>query len=158
IWQHHVLDWLTGQSLGILCLYFIANPADDHGALHEIHPRIASRYMLAAAALVVLGIFLLPYGMLLFWPAFALTVGAAAYLGIGSRVFHKRDGQVSGAAKWALAPFMLTERLLRLPYWRGRNAYDQIAPGLWVGRRLNRFEASRFLQTTGVRAVLDLTA
>jgi hypothetical protein len=49
----------------------------------------------------------------------------------------------------------ILERVLRLPYMRGQ-AYCELIPGLWIGRRLGCAEATRFLSESNATAVLDL--
>ncbi len=107
--------------------------------------RVAGPSPAAIAAALVLG-----------WAALAAVIVAVGYAGLGPGVFGKvPDGQ---RALWA--------RLLLLPYFAGvscvrwlqrtltgERAYDEVAPGLYVGRLV----PTRGLPPD-VRLVVDLTA
>jgi len=93
-------------------------------------------------------------GWLLLWPGANLGVVAAGYFGLGSAVCVKRpDGRL---AWWSvlLLPYLA---VLWLAWWLGRllrrnPPYEQLAPGIWIGRRLGSDE-----QPPEIAAVVDLT-
>src|SRR3954469_17281813 len=88
--------------------------------------------------LVVLGVVLGGGWLLLLWPGVSFLLVAAAYAGLGPRVYGKRaDGRLAGWAVLVLLPFLL---LTWLVWHLGRlvqrgPACHEIAPGLWLGRR-----------------------
>jgi len=92
-------------------------------------------------------------GWLLLWPAVSLAMVAAGYLGLGGCVCGKRpDGRLSW---WSvlLLPYLLAGWLAwGLARLRGHVAYEQLAPDIWIGRRLGRDE-----QPPQIAAVVDLT-
>lgn len=88
--------------------------------------------------------------------ALAFLVVAAAYLGLGPRVFLKSSRGRLHPASWLwLWPFYLLNGLLFNAYHRlyRRAAYTEIIPGLYLGRRLGAGEA----RALGACGVLDLT-
>ena len=96
------------------------------------------------------------WGWVFLWPAATLAACAAGYLGAGAGVFGKRpDGSRALWATLLMAPYILgawlTWRALRL--WRREPAYQELVPGLFIGRRLLGHELPRTIHT-----VVDLTA
>jgi protein-tyrosine phosphatase len=95
-------------------------------------------------------------GSALLWPALSFAVVAAAYLGVGARVFGKRrDGTLAWECATGLLPYLLcTWATWHLVRWvRREPPFHEIAPGLLVGRRLRPRE-----MPAGVQTVVDLTA
>ena len=112
---------------------------------------------LLVVAIALLEIFLLGgWAWLLAWPALAFAWVAAGYLGLGPRVFSKRrDGSIAPVALVAIFPFFgflwMLWHLHRLI--SKEPAYNEIVPGLWLGRRLLPYEMPE-----GCQRVIDLTA
>jgi protein phosphatase len=98
-----------------------------------------------------------PWGVLLLWPMLALIIVASAYFGLGPVIFHKADGRLHWSARLVLAPCLLGQQLSLLYYKRQGRAWDEVTPGVWIGRVLNDREAAAATQL-GLTAVLDLTA
>jgi hypothetical protein len=95
-------------------------------------------------------------GSLLLWPALSFALVAAAYLGLGARVFGKRrDGTLAWECVAGLLPYLLfTWAAWHLSRWvRREPPFHRIAPGLLAGRRLLQRE-----MPPEVRTVVDLTA
>jgi protein-tyrosine phosphatase len=95
-------------------------------------------------------------GSLLLWPALSFALVAAAYLGLGARVFGKRrDGTLAWECVAGLLPYLLfTWAVWHLSRWvRREPPFHRIAPGLLAGRRLLPRE-----MPAEVRTVVDLTA
>jgi len=89
---------------------------------------------LAALACILGGL-----GLLLLWPGISILVLAAAYAGLGPGLYGKRpDGRMAWWAVLLLLPYLLLtwaswhiQRLLsREP------CCNEVAPGLWIGRRV----------------------
>lgn len=124
----------------------------------ERHVVVALWYTLGAILAGVLGWLFLPWGVAFAWPALALGLVAAAYMGRGSAIFGKRGGRLALRARLVLAPYLLGLWLSRCYFARNRHAYESIAPGVLQGRQLSASEARRAIQREGITAVLDLTA
>lgn len=109
-----------------------------------------------SAYLVALAVHLGGLAWLLLWPALSFLLIAAAYAGLGTAVCGKRpDG---GLAWWAV-PLLFHYLLLTWGVWHLQRllsreaACNEIAPGLWVGRR----PLARELPP-GTDLVVDLTS
>ena len=156
VWQHHIVDVVTGFILGGFCLIaFRETEADAPRALVP-NPRIALYYVVAAALTLLLGWLLRPWGVLALWPMLSFGTLAAAYLRLGSSVFEKRDGRLSLATRFAFAPVLFGQRVSLRHYSRQCRPWDVVAPGVWIGRVLSDTEAAHAV-SRGVTAVLDLT-
>lgn len=154
-YQHHVMDVVGGFALGAYCLYFIRE-GEPHLTVTE-NRRVGVYYVIGAFAIALLAVGFWPWGAFLIWPAMALAIAAAAYLGLGPGIFRKRDGRLPWTTWWALAPCLLGHHLSRLYYRRQCRAWDQLTPRIWIGSVLSRREANAAIRM-GVTAVLDLTA
>ena len=160
-WQHHIIDVPTGALLGLLALCVMPDRRAPEpvpaGWEREARRRIGLRYRLGCLALLALTPLALPYSLLLLWPAASLVVVGAAYAWGKTALLGKSDGELSLPARLVLAPY----RLGAMAFIRLRAQFDapwhEVAPGLLVGRALNRCEARRAIDS-GVVAVLDLTA
>jgi len=94
-------------------------------------------------------------GWVLAWPALSFLCVAAGYLALGGRVLGKRaDGTRALWSRVLHAPYdllvWLTLGLLRLSSER---PFDEVSPGLWVGRRCPPDRLPK-----GVAMVVDMTA
>jgi protein-tyrosine phosphatase len=114
------------------------------------------KFGLLGAYLIALAVYLGGPALLLLWPGASLALVAAAYAGLGPRVYGKRpDGRL---AWWAVLP-MLPLLLLTWVAWHlhrrmsKEDCCNEVAPGLWVGRRAFAHELP-----PEVRLVVDLTA
>jgi protein-tyrosine phosphatase len=96
------------------------------------------------------------WGWLLAWPAATSLVIGSAYLANWTGVFGKRlDGRLGATQLLFLAPFFLaTWGVWHVQRLLGReDASNEVAPGLWVGRRPYRHELPE-----GTALVVDMTA
>jgi protein-tyrosine phosphatase len=111
---------------------------------------------LLAGYLAFLAVVLGAWGWLLLWPAVSSALLAAAYAGLGPRIFGKRsDGRLSGPAIAVLLPvLLLLWGLWHLSRLVSRErCCNENAPGVWLGRRAFVRELP-----PGVVLVVDLTA
>ena len=118
--------------------------------------RYAITFLILGAAFGGWAIHLGGWGYLLLWPALSATLVGIGYAGAGARVFGKRrDGRFAAWAWVIHLPYLLiTLGVWYLQRWMiPENAVDQVAPGVWVGRRPLSHELPR-----GCRWVVDLTA
>lgn len=116
---------------------------------------MASRVLPAiAAALVALAIWTGVW--ILLWPAVVLVAVAVVYLAQAPRAFGKRgDGTLAWWAWLAWAPIFGYMRLLHelARSLTDEPVGDEVAPGIWVGRRPRRHELP-----AGIAIVVDLCA
>ena len=161
-WQHHVIDLPAGALVGAIAFWlFLDPPTETVGKTVAYRPlggdRWAGCYLAGALlclALAVQG----GYWVLLVWPGLALGAVAAAYAGIGPKVFRKEGGRISLAAKLVLAPYLIGQSLA-WRWYRQRMTlpFGEVSPGVFVGARLDRREARVFAAAHPRRLVLDLT-
>ncbi|VTT99165.1 dual specificity phosphatase : Dual specificity protein phosphatase OS=Chthoniobacter flavus Ellin428 GN=CfE428DRAFT_3717 PE=4 SV=1: DSPc [Gemmataceae bacterium] len=93
------------------------------------------------------------------WMAVAFLSLAAAYAGVGPRVFGKRDtGRQSPVSRVLFAPyFMLNAVVWQVHRAVSREpAFAEVVPNLFFGRRLTNLEARTAAARVGWHAVLDL--
>jgi predicted protein tyrosine phosphatase/membrane-associated phospholipid phosphatase len=154
-YQHHVMDVVGGFALGAYCLYFFPESMPRFPGTQN--RRVGAYYLIGGLAVGSLVVVWWPWGAFLLWPAIALGVMAAAYFGVGPRVFRKCNGRLPWTTSWTLGPVLIGQHLSRLFYRRQGSAWDQLTPRLRIGGVLNRREASDSVRQ-GVTAVLDLTA
>lgn len=115
----------------------------------------AVTYLVAAVVLSALALCLKGWALILLWPGVACLLVGLAYAGLGAGAFGKtRTGRL---AWW---PYVLLLPYLAFTYaiWKlKRNIskepfYNEIAPGLWIGRRVLGDELP-----AGVEVLVDLT-
>ncbi|MDZ7920219.1 phosphatase PAP2 family protein [Rhodoferax sp.] len=134
-YQHHVLDVLAGALLGWACIRLVRPQRQT--------PWVALYYALGAGVVVVLGMAWWPWWLTAYGAASLLLVARAYALG-DAHFLHKTQGRFAGWAWLLYAPYLLGYRLTWLcVQWRERRhpPFAQMAPGLWVGRRLSNAEA-----------------
>lgn len=118
--------------------------------------RYAGLFGVQALLLAGLALHMGGTGLLLLWPALSFLTVALAYGGGGARLLGKRaDGTLHPAACGVLLPYLLlTWGVWHLACRLSRErAFDEVVPGVLVGRRLLPGELPERVQT-----VLDLTA
>jgi len=151
--QHHLVDVIGGLLLGLLCAHLGSAPT----APVAFHPRIGVRYFMASAALFGLAALFSPGAWILLWPAVALGLVAAGYLGAGASVYGKTGAALPFPARLLLAPRLAGQQLSLAHYRRRSDLWNEVARGVWIGARPSEAEA-RDVVALGVTAVLDLTA
>ncbi len=119
--------------------------------------RPAWSYGLGAAACLLVGLVLHPWGLILAWPAVGLCLLTRAYLGAGPAVFRKRAGQLPLGTRFLFAPYMIGNWVAYQLCRRRSPSRVPVAEGVYVGRLLDDSEAEEFIEQ-GLTAVLDLTA
>jgi protein-tyrosine phosphatase/membrane-associated phospholipid phosphatase len=154
-WQHHLIDVAGGLLLAAFAFHFHRDASPRSPVTPN--PRIAGYYGLAAALALVGVPFTAPWGVFLLWPAVGFGMIAAGYLGLGPGVFRKERGGLPLSAWIVQAPALLGQYLSLAYYRRRSRAWDELVPGVWIGRRLSNAEAAVAIDE-GVTAVLDLTA
>jgi membrane-associated phospholipid phosphatase len=152
--QHHVPDILAGFVLAAVCFYAV--PTKE--PLRSVVPnrRVGSLYGTGAAMTWAVAVLLPPWGLWFLWPAAALSLMTAAYFGLGAAVFRKTDGGLPLSTRLILGPVLLGQWVSWFFYKRQTRPWDEVVPGLIVGRWLTEREAGQAVEG-GVTAVLDLT-
>jgi len=154
--QHHVPDVLGGFVLAAFALYLFPTTRPVAPGLATSSPIM--RYYLAGAAICYGATFICwPYTAWFLYPAFALTLVAAAYWKRGPIVFRKSAGKIPFSARFLLGPYLVGQYLSRQYYRRECAAWNEISPRVWIGARLTSAEAAE-ARSKGLTAVLDLTA
>lgn len=134
-YQHHALDVLAGALLGWACTR-VVQPRQQE-------PWVALYYALGAGVVVVLGLAWWPWWLTAYGAASLLLVARAYAMG-DAHFLHKTRGRFAWWAWLLYAPYLLGYRLTWLGVqWRERKRppFTQMAPGLWVGRRLTTAQA-----------------
>jgi len=146
-WQHQVVDVLGGIGLASVCFYFFR----ETPARLPVMPNYQVGWYYATGGLVLAaaGAFC-PW---LLWPALSLALVASGYFGVGPGVFRKENGGLPLSTKLLLGP-VVAGQWLSLEYYRRKcRPWDEVVPGVLIGRRLGDQEAV----DVGATAVLDLT-
>jgi predicted protein tyrosine phosphatase len=154
-YQHHVTDLAGGFALAGYCFYIFREDPVAKPVLGNI--RVGAYYAAGAIVCVALAALLWPWGSLLFWPAIALSTVAAGHFGLGPGIFRKTIGELPLSAKFALGPVLLGQEISLLYYRPKCKRWDEVVPGVLMGRKLNEREAEEAIRS-GVTAVLDLTS
>ncbi|WP_434710870.1 phosphatase PAP2/dual specificity phosphatase family protein [Rhizobium sp. YTUHZ045] len=159
-WQHHVMDIPTGVLLGLFAAWLFPRDAGSPLANFALSDDPKSRrlgiyYLCGALAFLGLAALFTPLSaaaLLLLWPAVALAIVAAGYLGAGPQIFLKRaDGRAALASRWLLAPYRLGAVVNVWLWTRKIPASVMIIDGVHLGRFPRRHEADHFA------TVIDIT-
>lgn len=115
----------------------------------------ALTYLIAGVALTGVGLYFGGWAYLLLWPGIACLLVGVGYAGAGARVFGKRrDGSMPIWSWVLLLPYLgFTWSIWKLKRKISKEAlYNEVAPGLWVGRRVLGEELPE-----GVSVLVDVT-
>lgn len=160
-WQHHLIDVPTGALVGWLCVYLLPLqlPATAAGVPDARTRQLSRRYGVGALAALLCAVLAVgasvTLAFLLLWAALALACVARIYALAAPAWFQKDgDGNMTAAARWVLAPYLLGASLNSRWWTRRAPQASAIAPGVWVGR----FPTRSGLRALGADAVLDLSA
>jgi protein-tyrosine phosphatase len=154
-YQHHVVDIAGGFVLAAVCFYAVRGTRFRLPVVKNL--RVATYYGLGAVAAALLAAGTWPKGAWLVWPAAVLMLVMAAYCGLGPGIYRKEHGRVPLSTRVLLAPVLLGQHLSLFYYRRRCPAWDDVCPGVLIGRVLNDAEAADAVHE-GVTAVLDVTA
>ncbi len=153
-YQHQVVDVLGGFVLAAFCFYAVREPRWQGWS--EGNATVGAYYLAGALACALLAWLLWPWGALFSWPGLSLLLVALAYFRVVPSVFRKERGKIPLSAQLIHLPVLFGQRLSLLHYRRKCNPWDEVVPGVWIGRQLGESEAAESVRR-GVAAVLDLT-
>lgn len=154
-YQHHVVDVVGGFVLATFCFYLLRESAPALPGTRNL--RIASYHGLGAGGMLVLAWATWPWGGLWLWPTLGMGIATAAYAWLGPGIYRKSAGRLPLSTQLVLGPLLLCQHLSLLYYRRQCRRWDQVTPGLLIGRQLSDADAADAVRH-GVTAVLDLTA
>lgn len=153
-YQHHLIDVAGGFLLAAFCFFVYRESLRPTPVTQN--PRMGAYYVIGALVVIALACMALPWGIVMLWPAASLGIVAFGYFGGGPGIYRKENGLIPLEARVMLAPCLLGQ-YLSLVYYRGQcRAWDEVASGVLIGRKLNDAEAGDAIRQ-GVTAVLDLT-
>ena len=142
-YQHHFIDVPTGALLGLFCVWLwplerrVSMAMAWRTTRDARRLKLASAYALGAVLCLALALGLggqAPAMLWLAWPAVALALVAACYLGLGARGFAvNRQGRMQWAAQWLLAPYRLGAALNAKWWTRTLSPAAEVLPGVWLG-------------------------
>ena len=180
-YQHHFIDIPTGALLGWLCVWLWPlegdgplrawrADADADAARHTMRRRLAVRYALGAALCFVVAAagawawanhvsetarWMGASALWLSWPGVSLALVALSYARLGTDGFQKaRDGRMSPAARWLLAPYLLAARINAWAWTRGHPQAVAVDGRVWLGRQPDAAAVRRM----GLCALIDVSA
>ena len=119
--------------------------------------RVGTYYAAGAVILTGTSIITAPPGLVLLWPAAALLLVSLGYFGLGPSIYGKRNGRHPLWARCLYCFVLAGHEISRRHYARQCRDWDEVIPGLLIGRQLQAREADPLVQQ-GVTAVLDLTS
>jgi protein-tyrosine phosphatase/membrane-associated phospholipid phosphatase len=152
--QHHVVDVIGGFILAAICFYVINDVPLRLPMVRNL--RIGWQYAALCACLAILCWLTWPLGAILIWPMITVAIVTAGYFHTGPGIFRKTYGRLPLSARIVLAPVLLGQYVSWLYYKRHCRPWDEVTPGVWIGRRLSDAEALDAVNA-GVTAVLDLS-
>jgi membrane-associated phospholipid phosphatase len=152
--QHHVVDVIGGFILAAACFYLINDVPLRLPMVRN--SQIGWQYAALGVCLSLLCWLIWPWGAILIWPIVAVAIVTLGYFHSGPGIFRKTYGRLPFSAKLILAPVLAGQYVSWMYYKRQCRAWDEIVPGVWIGRRLSDAEA-RDAVRGGVTAVLDLS-
>jgi protein phosphatase len=118
--------------------------------------RIGWHYVALGLTLGALSWATWPWGAILLWPIGAVILVALGYILLGPGIYRKQGGKIPLIARVVLAPVLFGEYLSWLYYKRQGDAWNAVAPTVWIGRSLTDTEAADAVGQ-GVTAVVDLS-
>jgi len=157
-YQHHFIDIPTGALAGFFCAWLwpmkVATPWRAARLTRDPAGwRLAGLYFGGAVMFGAVSITAGGAALWLLWPAVALLLVALNYAWIGAVGFQKQaDGQLSHAARWLYAPYLLAARINAWAWTRTLTGAVEVVDGVWIGRLA---DASRSPQT---QRVIDVCA
>jgi protein-tyrosine phosphatase len=156
-YQHHFIDILPGIWVGLACIALF--PTQRLPTLPSLRSaRIALIYFASGSLLGLLGFRIGGLGWLLFWPASALWIVAAAYWIGAPGIFQRHNNRMEPARFLLLAPYVTLRWIHARWRTRGEPAAHEIAAGVWLGRSPLRSERDALRIASMVHLAAELPA
>lgn len=143
-YQHHFIDLPTGLWAGIL----ITAAIPEHSFPQARYRKLAALYLTAAIALTVAAFLVQGVAWILCWPAFSLSMVAAAYWTGDTSWLGKHAGTMPA---W-IWPYTFAAWCNSRLWTRGKAPRNHLGDGVWIGRAPGRGERE------DLRSIIDLTA
>ncbi|MCD0279947.1 phosphatase PAP2/dual specificity phosphatase family protein [Xanthomonas melonis] len=163
-YQHHFVDIPTGLAVGWLCVWRwperIAAPfAQAQLARDARRWQLAAAYLAGALASAALAAWSGGAGLWALWPSLSLGLVAVNYAALGPLGFQKRsDGQLSLAARWLYAPYLLAA-WCNSRLWTRRDPLPRlVCDDVWLGRIPLPAQRAAFAAVVDLSAELSLHA
>lgn len=153
-YQHHVADVVSGFFVAAFIFYFIPDKGKSVNSI--IFSRVGLYYLMGSLSLVFLSVLLPPWGLVFLWPALTFGIVGVAYFRTDSNLTRKHKGKIPLSTKIALAPWLIGQRLTAIYYQRQCKSWNEVVPGICIGRILNEKGAQAVIKD-GVTTVIDLT-
>jgi hypothetical protein len=135
VYQHHLMDLLSGIALGLICLRLIQPGRTE--------PNVAFYYLVAACMLLALGVFGW-HSLLCLYLSSSLALVSLAYFQQNRHFLHKHHGRYPIWIWLLYAPYLLGYKLTwHAVAWREKRqpVIKRFTDNLWLGRRLSDSEA-----------------
>ncbi|MEA9730369.1 phosphatase PAP2/dual specificity phosphatase family protein [Xanthomonas campestris] len=161
-YQHHFIDVPTGLAAGWLCVWLwperIAAPWTDARLARDPRRwRLAALYLGGAGVTAGLALWLGGAALWLLWMSGALLLVAFSYALLGAGGFQKRsDGQLSLAARWLYAPYLLAAWCNSRLWTRRAPLPRAVCDDVWLGRIPLPAQRAAFAVVVDVSAELSL--
>lgn len=152
--QHHLLDILGGLITALVIIYIV--PFTSENVQYKENLRIAYYFALLAISFAGLSMYKHPWGFIFLWPAFTFLIISAGYWKIGPSIFRKNNGEIPWIVRIILAPYFIGQEVYLISYHKKCNPWDEVVPGLIIGRKLNNQESHELIKHN-VNAVIDMT-
>ncbi len=146
-----------GDFFGLCCPKSRLMRSGTKGKQIVFNRRIGGYYALIFTLCLLLSSLQPPWTLILLWPGLSMLMITLGYWITGPAVFRKADGRIPLSSKLLLAPYLLGQQLYLRSYFNKCRPWDEPAPGLLIGRVLNKEEARQAVND-GVSAVVDMTA
>ncbi|MEX2381416.1 MAG: dual specificity protein phosphatase family protein [Opitutales bacterium] len=154
-YQHHFVDIYTGLLLGLLSLHLIRKtPQLWHPSINWVASGGYAAGGLFTGIVLVIG---WPESFWLLWPLLAMGLASASSLGFLPASPIKRDGRLVPVSQLLWSPVLFGQWLSWLYYRRKSPPWNEVVPGVYLGRLLTAREAQE-LAGKGIHAVLDVAA
>ncbi|MFZ6658087.1 phosphatase PAP2 family protein [Undibacterium sp. TJN19] len=134
VYQHHLMDVLSGIVLGLVCVRLIQPGRTE--------PNVAFYYLLAACMLLVFGVFGL-HSLLCLYLAGSLALVSLAYYRQNRHFLYKKNGRYPIWIWLLYAPYLFGYKLTwHAVVWKEKRqpVIKRLTNSLWLGRRLSNNE------------------
>jgi protein-tyrosine phosphatase len=149
-YQHHFVDLPAGIAVGVLAIVLFPQKQLSADAQRRL---LSAAYLTGSVAVAAIAIRFGGTAWLLLWPAGALLIVSGIYWNGSAGGFRKSNGRIGQPMRFLLSPYITAARI-NSRLWTRRDAAQEIAGGVWIGRLPRASEC----EALGIASVVDLTA